>query len=30
VLDLVDLPEIGQSLTPSWGGLNPAAADAGN
>jgi 4-hydroxy-3-polyprenylbenzoate decarboxylase len=30
VLDLVDLPEIGQSLTPSWDGLNPAAADAGN
>ncbi|MGO4764544.1 UbiX family flavin prenyltransferase [Cupriavidus sp. 2KB_3] len=28
VLDLVDLPEIGQSLTPSWGGLNPGAADA--
>ena len=28
VLDLVDLPEIGQTLAPSWGGLNARAGDA--
>ncbi|QRQ87742.1 UbiX family flavin prenyltransferase [Cupriavidus oxalaticus] len=28
VLDLVDLPEIGQTLTPSWGGLNARPGDA--
>jgi 4-hydroxy-3-polyprenylbenzoate decarboxylase len=28
VLDLVDLPEIGQTLAPSWGGLNLKAGDA--
>ncbi|SPR98385.1 UbiX family flavin prenyltransferase [Cupriavidus taiwanensis] len=28
VLDLVDLPQIGQALAPSWGGLNARAGDA--
>ncbi|SOZ14377.1 3-octaprenyl-4-hydroxybenzoate carboxy-lyase [Cupriavidus taiwanensis] len=28
VLDLVDLPQIGQTLAPSWGGLNARAGDA--
>ncbi|WP_042882673.1 UbiX family flavin prenyltransferase [Cupriavidus necator] len=28
VLDLVDLPEIGQTLAPSWGGLNGRPGDA--
>lgn len=26
VLDLIDLPEIGQTLAPGWGGLNPSAS----
>lgn len=30
VLDLVDLPEIGATLAPSWGGLNAGAPEGGN
>jgi len=30
LIDLADLREIGQSLAPSWGGLNPSAPETGN